>query len=128
MQESGENYLETILLLKERNGSVRSIDIANELGYAKPSVSRAVGILKKDGLIVVDSGGLIELTEAGQQKADSIYERHRMISEYLVQTLHIDEVTAEADACRIEHVISGETFDKIKAYVEKYRKMFQIDS
>ena len=124
MQESGENYLETILLLKQRDSRVRSIDIARHLGFAKPSVSRAVGILKREGFIRVDHGGLIELTEKGQKKADEIHERHRIISDYLVRTLHIDEKIAETDACRIEHVISTETFEKIRGYVEKFRKMF----
>lgn len=119
MQESGENYLETILLLKNRNGRVRSIDIATELDYSKPSISRAVGILKESGYITVDQGGFIELTDLGQAKASSIYERHRIIRHFLAETTGVDPKTADDDACRIEHVISEAGFAKIKEYVEK---------
>ncbi|MDP4109898.1 MAG: metal-dependent transcriptional regulator [Bacillota bacterium] len=117
IQESGEDYLETILLLKLRNGHVRSTDIANELGYAKPSISRAVGILTQEGYITVGEKGYIAFTEKGQLKANEIYERHRLITEYLTLTLGIDRETADKDACRIEHVISSETFDGIKSFV-----------
>ncbi|MBR0598290.1 metal-dependent transcriptional regulator [Sinanaerobacter chloroacetimidivorans] len=120
IQESGENYLETILILQNKNGSVRSIDIANELDYTKASISRAMGILKKAGLITVEEGGSIHLTESGQQKAAEVYERHRLIAKYLVNALAIDEETAAMDACRIEHVISQESFKKIKAWVEEH--------
>lgn len=120
IQESGENYLETILILQNKNGSVRSVDIANELDYTKASVSRAMGILKKAGFITMEDGG-IHLTEAGQQRATRIYERHRLITEYLVKALQIGEATAVADACRIEHVISEESFHKIKDWVEAHR-------
>lgn len=119
IQESGENYLETIYLLKKKNGLVRSIDIANELGYTKPSISRAMGILKKSGYITVEQNGNINLTELGLSKANEIYERHRLISKFLVITLGVDEKTASDDACRIEHVISQECFDKIKQYILK---------
>lgn len=119
LQESGENYLETILLLNYRNGSVRSVDIANELEYSKPSVSRAVGILKTAGLITVEGNGNILLTEEGKVRAEEIYERHCMITEYLVKTLGISEETAGKDACRIEHIISQETFLKIKEFCQK---------
>ena len=119
MQESGENYLETILILKERNGTVRSIDIANELGYAKPSVSRAVKLLVKKGLIVMEHSGELILTEKGLEMANSIYERHKIISEYFVDILGVDRKNADIDACRIEHVISVNTFEKIKEYVKK---------
>lgn len=119
MQESGENYLETILLLKEKNGSVRSIDIATALDYSKASISRAVGILKEDGYIDVDQGGYIELTDKGFKKASDIYERHMILTEFLVQTTGIDQKTADSDACRIEHVISAETFELIKKYVNQ---------
>ena len=115
IQESGENYLETILLLYQRNGSVRSIDIATELEFTKPSVSRAMSILKQAGLISVEPSGNILLTEAGRKRAESIYERHRIITKYLVEKLNVSKETAEADACRIEHIISSETFEKIKA-------------
>ena len=119
MQESGENYLETILILKERNGTVRSIDIANELGYAKPSVSRAVKLLVKKGLIVMEHSGELILTEKGFEMANSIYERHKIISEFFVDILGVDRKNADIDACRIEHVISVNTFEKIKEYVRK---------
>nr|WP_207721277.1 metal-dependent transcriptional regulator [Bittarella massiliensis (ex Durand et al. 2017)] len=119
MQESGENYLETILLLRQRQGHVRSIDVATELGFSKPSISRAIGILKSAGYVQVGEGGNILLTEAGQQKAEAVYERHRLISRYLVLTLGVPAEIANADACRIEHIISQESFDQIKAFVAR---------
>ena len=118
MQESGENYLETILVLYQQNGSVRSIDIANELNFSKPSVSRAMGILKNAGYIEMENDGQIKLTKEGKEKAEAIYERHKTITEYLVKTLQIDKELAEKDACRIEHVISQETFEKMKRLVK----------
>lgn len=121
IQESGENYLETILILQNKKGSVRSIDIANELDYTKASISRAMGILKKAGFITMEDGGIIRLTEAGYQRSTQIYERHRLITEYLVHALQIGEETAMTDACRIEHVISEESFHKIKDWVEAHR-------
>ncbi|MDO5095372.1 MAG: metal-dependent transcriptional regulator [Peptostreptococcaceae bacterium] len=120
IQESAENYLETILVLKLRNGYVRSIDIANELGFSKPSVSNAMKALRQKNLIKVDTGGLIELTEEGHQIAESVYERHVLIGEYLI-AIGVTPEVAMADACRIEHVISTETFDKIKEHVKQRR-------
>lgn len=117
LHESGENYLETILLLQKQKGEVRSIDIANELDYSKPSVSRAVGILRDSGYITVAQNGLISFTEKGRRRAEGVYERHRVIGQYLMMTLGLNPDTAESDACRIEHIISGETFRKIKQYV-----------
>ena len=114
IHESGENYLETILLLSKKNGSVRSIDIANELEYTKPSVSRAMGILKNAGFIVVEKNGNILLTESGLQKAQQIYERHETITKFLTDILNVSLETAEKDACRIEHIISEETLNRIK--------------
>ena len=102
MQESGEMYLETIYVLSRQSGSVRSVDVAEEMGYSKPSVSRAVGLLKKDGLLVMDETGSLKLTEAGEEKAKRIYERHTVLSR-LLQNLGVDEATAIEDACRIEH-------------------------
>lgn len=122
IQESGENYLETILILQNKKGSVRSIDIANELDYTKASISRAMSILKKAGYIIMEEGGNIRLTESGNLRATQIYERHRLITEYLVSALQINEETAVMDACRIEHVISEESFHKIKSWVESNRK------
>jgi len=118
IQESGENYLETILILQNKNGFVRSIDVATELNYSKASVSRAMSILKKANLISIEEGGQILLTQEGIDKANSIYERHRLITRFLISSLEISNETASTDACRIEHIISQETFDKIKSYVK----------
>ncbi len=117
MQESGENYLETILMLGEENGTVRSIDIANKLGYAKPSVSRAVGLLRERGFITMEQNGELLLTQSGFEKASAIYERHKLISKFFVELLGVEKDVADRDACRIEHVISEESFEKIKKYV-----------
>lgn len=122
MRESGENYLETILLLQKKLGCVRSIDIANKLDYSKPSVSRAVGILKKQDYITMDKSGFIELTDKGLQKAMEIYERHTLIQEFLIETLGVEPDIAEQDACRIEHIISVRTFDRIREYVEEHHQ------
>lgn len=117
--ESREDYLETILVLTKRNGSVRSIDIANELNYSKASISRAVGILKANNYINVDENGQITFTGMGLQRAEEIYERHRNIKKFLMVTLGVSAETAEADACKIEHILSSETYNKIKEYAEK---------
>lgn len=119
MYESGENYLETILILKEKRGIVRSIDIARALNFSKPSVSRAVGILREDGYITVETGGEIELTEKGQKKAAGIYERHRLLTKFLQQVSGVDPQTAEEDACKMEHIISDETFQGIKRFMNQ---------
>lgn len=121
IQESGENYLETILMLKERNGYVRAVDIANELNFSKPSVSKAMSVLKEAGHVKVDGLNQILLTDTGQEIAEKIYERHLILTEYLT-SLGVDEEIAVKDACRIEHVISPESFDKIKELVEKSRE------
>lgn len=118
IRESGENYLETILILQNNKGYVRSIDIAEELSFTKPSISRAMNLLKKSGYIIMEPRGEIQLTPLGLAKATEIYQRHRIISEYFIHTLGVDKTTAEQDACRIEHVISRLTFDKMKALVE----------
>ncbi len=115
---SGEDYLETILLLKKKNGNVRSIDIARELGYSKASISRAMSILKKSDYIIMGADGQIQLTDKGMLKANEVYERHELITTYLVKALGVSYDTASEDACRIEHVISEESFEKIKAYVK----------
>lgn len=112
--ESGEMYLETILILKNKFGYVRSIDIAREMNYSKPSVSRAVALLKEDGYIENDPHGMILLTEKGLEIAEKIYDRHTTLTKYLV-SLGVDEETAQHDACKIEHVISQKSFDRIKA-------------
>lgn len=119
LQESGENYLETILILKNQIGNVRSIDIANELGYTKPSISRAMTILKNANYICIDENtGYITLTSSGYAIAMTMYERHQILSSYLVSIGVSPEVAAQ-DACRIEHVISEETFERIKDRTKK---------
>ncbi len=116
IQESGENYLETILMLQRQGVDVRSIDIAVELGYTKPSISRAMSILKANDFIVMDSKGYITLTEKGREVAERMYERHLFLSSCL-EKIGVSEETAVKDACRIEHVISQESFEKLKEYV-----------
>lgn len=113
IQESGENYLEAILVLKNRNGYVRAIDVAHELGFSKPSVSRAMSILKKEGHIETDPLNQILLTESGKKIAETIYERHQVLTKFL-ESIGVDSETAANDACRIEHVISPVSFEKIK--------------
>lgn len=114
LQESGENYLETIFILKNQNGNVRSIDIANELGYSKPSISRAMTILKNaDYIIIDDNTGYITLTDKGYLIAKALYDRHQILSRYLI-SLGVSPEVAAQDACRIEHVISEETFERIR--------------
>ena len=116
IQESGENYLETILMLQRQGVDVRSINIAVELGYTKPSISRAMSILKANDFIVMDSKGYITLTEKGREVAERMYERHLFLSSCL-EKIGVSEETAVKDACRIEHVISQESFEKLKEYV-----------
>ena len=118
LQESGEMYLETIHRLSMEQQVVRSIDVAESMGYSKPSVSRAVGLLKKDGYIEVDKDGYISLTQAGKDMANKIFERHTVLTKMLV-SLGVDDKTASEDACRMEHVISDETFNAMKNYLEK---------
>ncbi len=115
IQESAENYLEAILILGQRNGTVRSIDVANELGFSKPSVSIAMKNLRENGYITVDESGLISLTDKGRDIAETIYERHTLLSDWLIR-LGVDEKTAVQDACRMEHVISAESFAAIKRH------------
>lgn len=116
IQESAENYLEAILIIHNRQGNVRSIDIANELGFSKPSVSVAMKNLRTNGYIEVDKEGFITLLDKGREIADKIYERHTLLSAWLVRMGVSPEVAAE-DACRIEHVISTETFERLKEHV-----------
>lgn len=118
LKESGEMYLESIYVLYSANPTVRSIDIAEYMNFSKPSISRAVGLLKKDGYINVDKDGYITLTDEGNAVAKKIFERHTVISGILV-SLGVDEKTAAEDACKIEHVISDESFEAIKKYAEK---------
>lgn len=117
LHESGEMYLETILTLKKKNQYVRSIDIANALNYSKPSVSRGVKILKEAQLILVDDKGYIDFTEEGQKIAQGVYDRHTALTKFLVH-IGVSQQQAENDACRIEHVISDETFHCLQEYVK----------
>lgn len=116
--ESGEMYLETILILSEKNPLVRSIDVCEYMGYSKPSVSRAVSRLKSDRFIIVDKDGYITLTESGKKIAEKIYERHTLLKEFLIK-LGVDPETANTDACKIEHDISDTTFQAIKKHTNK---------
>lgn len=121
VHESGENYLETILILERRQGQVRSVDIAGELGFSKPSVSVAMKQFRENGLIAVDGDGFIHLTESGRDIAERIYERHCLLSRYLM-LLGVSPEVAQADACKLEHDLSQESFDKIRQHYEKHRQ------
>lgn len=116
LQESGEMYLETILILSQELSGVRSIDVCEYMGYSKPSVSRAVGILKNGGYILVDRDGYITLTDEGLYVAEKTYERHRVLSSFF-KHIGVSEETAAEDACKIEHDISDETFEALKRYI-----------
>lgn len=120
IKESAENYLETIYMLKAKKGNVRSIDIVNELEFTKPSVSIAMKNLRENGYITMDAEGLINLTESGTAVAEKMYERHTVISSWLAG-IGVSKETAADDACRIEHVISEESFEAIKSYVKAAR-------
>ena len=119
IQESAENYLETILILSQKKSQVRSIDIVNELAFSKPSVSVAMKNLRQNGYILMDKDGHITLTDAGREIAETIYERHQLLSQCLVR-LGVDEQTAIEDACRIEHVISAKSFEAVKHHLETH--------
>lgn len=119
IQESAENYLETVLVLSKRNPEVRSIDVATELGFSKPSVSVAMKNLRENGYVVINKEGHIFLTDAGREIAEMIYERHTLLSTWLI-SLGVSPETAAEDACRMEHVISKESFSAIKEHVKKY--------
>ena len=121
IQESGEMYLENILVLSQKQEKVRAIDIVNLTGYSKPSISRALSLLREEGMVTVGEDGAIRLTEIGQQVARKIYERHRLLTEFFV-SIGVQRETASVDACRIEHVISDETFEKMKDCLKKRKK------
>ena len=121
IHESGEMYLETIHVLLKQHNAVRSIDISEHMGYSKPSVSRAVGLLKNGGYILVDKDGYITLTDAGLSVAEKIYERHTVLSSMLTM-LGVDEKTAAEDACRLEHAISDTSFEAIKKHIQQLNK------
>ena len=118
--ESGEMYLESILQLTQKQGHVRSVDISEHMGYSKPSVSRAVGLLKNGGYILVDKDGMITLTESGMEIAQKIFERHTVLTQLLIR-LGVSPQTAAADACKIEHALSDETFDAIKNHMLQFK-------
>lgn len=117
LQESGEMYLETIYVLSQTSNTVRSIDVAEYMGYSKPSVSRAMGLLKQGGYVVTDDDGFLSLTPAGQEAARKIFERHTILTR-LLTAVGVSEKTAAEDACKIEHVISEESFDALKRYLK----------
>ncbi len=119
LQESGEMYLEAIYVLSKKSSSIRSIDVCEHMGYSKPSVSRAVGILKNGGYVVVDKDGYLSLTDSGLEIAEKIYEKHTLLADFLVR-LGVSKETAVEDACKIEHDISDETFEALKKHSHKY--------
>ena len=119
VKESGEMYLETIYILSNKQSVVRAIDVSNQMGFSKPSVSRALGLLKDDGFILVDNSGEITVTEKGLKAAKDLYERHTTLAAVLV-SLGVDEKTATEDACRIEHYISEKTFKAIKKHIKEH--------
>ena len=121
MQESGEMYLETILILSREKKYVRSIDVCEYMGYSKPSISRAVSLLRNEGFVDMDDRGYLSLTDRGLEIAEKIYERHRVLSKVLMD-LGVDEKSAAQDACRIEHVISDGTFEAIKAHIAQQQQ------
>jgi len=118
LQESGEMYLEAIYVLSQKNAAVHSIDVAEYLGYSKPSVSRAVGLLRSGGYLIMEAGGELKLTEAGLEIGHKIYERHNILTRCLT-LLGVDEETAAEDACKLEHAISDKSFAAIKAHLSK---------
>ena len=118
VHESGEMYLEAIWVLTQKTGFVRSIDVSEYLGYSKPSVSRAMGILRSGGYITMEADGSINLTQTGQTIAQKIYERHTLLTKLLVH-IGVSQETAAADACKLEHAISDESFEALKAYTAK---------
>ena len=115
LQESGEMYLETILILSEKHSAVRAVDVGEYMGFSKPSVSRAIGLLKEGGYVASDDSGFLKLTELGREIAGKMYERHRLLTAFLMQ-LGVDEDTASHDACKIEHHISDISFEAIKRH------------
>lgn len=115
LQESGEMYLETILVLSKKSDAVRSVDVCDYMGFSKPSVSRAIGLLKNGGYVLMDKNGYLTLTDLGLEVANKIYERHTLLTDFLVK-IGVDKETAANDACKMEHVISDETFAAIKRH------------
>ena len=120
LQESGEMYLETIYVLSKTGKPVRAVDVGEHMGFSKPSVSRAIGLLKQGGYVVTDEDGYLRLTETGRVAAEKTYERHTILTELFVR-LGVDPTTASEDACKVEHDLSDETFLAVKTYVEKLK-------
>ena len=120
LQESGEMYIESIFVLSQKSNTVRAIDVCEYMGYSKPSVSRALGLLKDGGYVVSDKNGFLTLTDAGREVAERMYSRHTLITEFLVR-LGVPQDVATEDACKIEHVLSDESFEAIKNHAEKYK-------
>ena len=118
LQESGEMYLETIFILSNKSSMVRSLDVAEHMGFSKPSVSRAIGLLKSGGYVVADDEGYLSLTESGFEVASKIYERHTLLTQFLTH-LGVDKKTAAEDACKMEHDISDKTFEAIKRHAQE---------
>ena len=118
LQESGEMYLETIHVLAKRGGIVRSVDVSEHMGYSKPSVSRAIGLLRQGGFVTVDADGALNLTEAGVEVAEKIYRRHTLLSNFLI-SLGVDEATATEDACKIEHHLSDASFAALERFIKE---------
>ena len=121
LQESGEMYLETIYVLSQKGKGVRAVDVGEYMGFSKPSVSRAMGILKNGGYVVTDEDGFLQLTESGLESARITYERHRLLTEFFVR-LGVSPEIASEDACKIEHHISAESFEALKRHVAQYDK------
>lgn len=121
LHESGQMYLETIFLLLQKNDKIRAIDVCNHLNYSKPSVSRAIGLLKNGEYVVVDKDGFITMTDLGKQVAETLYERHTILANLFI-SLGVDKQTATEDACRIEHVISDKSFSAIKNHFLSNKK------
>ena len=120
IRASGEDYLEAVLMLQKKKGMVRSADLARHMGYSKPSISHAVGVLRNGGFLTMDEDGFLHLTDVGQKVAEKIYERHQFFTQWLIDA-GIDPETAEQDACRMEHTISQESFEKIRNVYQKYQ-------
>lgn len=120
LQESGEMYLETIYVLTKNSSTVRSIDVCEHMGYSKPSVSRAIGLLKNGGYVTVNAEGYLALTQEGREVAEKIFERHTMLTQFLIN-LGVSKEVASEDACKMEHVISDESVEAIKNYIEGNR-------
>lgn len=121
IHKSGEDYLEAILMIQKQKGMVRSIDLAHHMGYSKPSISHAVGVLKKGDYLTVDQDGYLHLTDSGKKVAENIYEKHRFFTSYLIE-IGVDPTQAEVDACKMEHAVSDESFQKMKAALQNKDK------